>query len=168
MSHSALNAIQQIVKSEDRALAYQFFLFFSRFEYALKRAGFVQANSRGEAYADWECFAHKMAGLLRTHTDDYFKTAVAYIQSHPPKKQVLLGERLTWDKDNFSDAFDLDRLLVLVRRIRNNLFHGGKFPEGQEDDVSRDRELLKSGIAVLQACLESDPRLMTSFLQGLI
>jgi len=47
MSHSALNAIQQIVKSEDRALAYQFFLFFSRFEYALKRAGFVQANSSG-------------------------------------------------------------------------------------------------------------------------
>lgn len=72
------------------------------------------------------------------------------------------------NKDNFSDAFDLDRLLVLVRRIRNNLFHGGKFPEGPEDDASRDRELLKSDIAVLQACLESDPQLMTSFLQGLI
>ena len=80
MTHSALDVIQQIVKSEDRALALEFFLFFSRFEYALKRAGFVQANCKGEVYgADWNCFAHKMAALLRTHTDDYFKTSVAYI-----------------------------------------------------------------------------------------
>ena len=168
MTHSALDVIQQIVKSEDRALAYEFFLFFSRFEYALKRAGFVQANREGKVYAaDWKCFTHKMGDLLSTCTDDSFRDAVAYIRSHPPKIQVLLGKRLAWDKDDFANPFDVDRLLELVRRIRNNLFHGGKFPEGPEDDVSRDRKLLRSGITILRACLESSPTLMTPFLQGL-
>ncbi len=167
MTQSVLKAIEQIVKSEDRALACQFFVFFSRFEYTLKRARFVQTNSKAEAYADWRGFAHKMAALLCKHTDNSFKTAVTYIKAHPPKKQVLSGQGLRWVEDNFSGDFDLDRVLVLVRRIRNNLFHGGKFPEGPKDDVSRDRELLKSGIAVLHACLEYDLSLRRLFLEGL-
>jgi len=167
MTHSLLKAIEQIVKSEDRALAYQFFVFFSRFEYTLKRARFVQTNSKGEARVDWKGFAHKMAPLLCKHTDNSFKTGVTYIETHPPKKQVLSGQGFRRVEDNFSGDFDLDRVLVLVRRIRNNLFHGGKFPEGPEDDVSRDRKLLRSGITILRACLESSPTLMTPFLQGL-
>jgi hypothetical protein len=41
----------------------------------------------------------------------------------------------------------------MVRRVRNNLFHGGKFlaPEGAEND--RDQLLVQHSLTVLRACI---------------
>lgn len=44
----------------DKELVVAFFFEFSRFEYALKRAGFLNKN-RNDAQPDWDCFAKAIA-----------------------------------------------------------------------------------------------------------
>jgi len=56
-------------------------------------------------------------------------------------------------------------LVRLVRTIRNNLFHGGKFPypDGPVQDVARDRELINSALVVLKEALALHPDLDATF-----
>jgi hypothetical protein len=54
-------------------------------------------------------------------------------------------------------------LFVVVRRIRNNLFHGGKYPSGPEPDLSRDEKLLMQAIRILEPALSARPDLHTIF-----
>jgi hypothetical protein len=63
---SPIVAIEQIARSEDRARAIVFFLFFARFEYALKRAGFT--SKKEEAIADWTKYARSFTNLLTKTT----------------------------------------------------------------------------------------------------
>lgn len=49
-------------------------------------------------------------------------------------------------------------VLRLVTTIRNNLFHGGKYPKAPVSEVARNKKLLDAGIVVMNHCLElSDP-----------
>jgi hypothetical protein len=45
----------------DKDLVLAFFYEFSRFEYALKRAGIVQKNEKNEAKPHWDRFANEIA-----------------------------------------------------------------------------------------------------------
>ena len=165
MSTSCRQAIEQIAQREDRALAIVFFLFFSRFEYALKRAGFVRGLD--DAQADWAEYGRRHVTLLQADQDDSFRQAVDYLRQSPPKKQVVTNGILAWNADRYTADFDLGRVLTLVCRTRNNLFHGGKFPKGHEPDISRDRHLLEVGLTIMQACLDHDETLRHIFLEAL-
>jgi hypothetical protein len=103
------------------------------------------------------------AGLIRSAEDvidaglEHLRLAPvlalgAYARAKPPKKQVVQGGGLNWE-DSVPTASEIKTLIIYVRRIRNNLFHGGKFPEGPMHDVARDTELLRSGVSVLKALL---------------
>lgn len=49
-------------------------------------------------------------------------------------------------------------MLRLVRVVRNNLFHGGKYQSGPFDEIARNENLLEAAITVLSHCLAlSDP-----------
>lgn len=51
----------------------------------------------------------------------------------------------------------------MVRTIRNNLFHGGKYcPEG-EQEAGRNHLLVQHGLNVLLACSKFDPEVRSSF-----
>lgn len=165
MSESPLQAIESIVNNEDRKPAIVFFLFFARFEYALKRVGFVLRSK--DAKTDWMAFGRLHSDLLEKSKEERLREAVAYLQNSPPKKQIVSRGGLQWMPDCYIGRWDLVRILTLVCRIRNNLFHGGKFPEGPEDDVSRDTKLLDAGVIIMQACLDSDDHLRHFFLEEL-
>jgi hypothetical protein len=47
--------------------------------------------------------------------------------------------------------------LLLVRRIRNNLFHGAKFLLGGERDFDRDRQLVEAALTVLDVAMNPFP-----------
>jgi hypothetical protein len=83
---SPIVAIEQILRSEDRARSIVFFLFFARFEYALKRAGFVRTQgAKADALADWTKYARSdVASLLTENNEERFQEAVALLQSEPP------------------------------------------------------------------------------------
>ena len=50
------NTIRRIVDSDDRRLAWAFFVLFSRFEYALKRSDYLKPGT-SHARPDWDRFA---------------------------------------------------------------------------------------------------------------
>lgn len=165
---SPIETISRIARSEKRANAIVFFLFFSRFEYALKREGFARGTGQNadEASADWNKYADKHPELLDQQQSELFISAICNLRKAPPMKQMLDPEkRLTWMADNYTGQFNLARIFVLLCRIRNNLFHGGKFPVGIIGEVSRDCELLDAGITIMQACLDRDTELMHRFLE---
>jgi len=154
-------AIRRIADSEDRGLAWRFFVFFSRFEYALKSTPAYLGHGRyKDAQPGWKAFATVNDEKFWVGVPPDVLKAVQYFQEKPPRIQTV-GEddRLTW-ADPWAEAgsTELWRLLQAVRHVRNNLFHGGKFAGGRMAEPSRDRELLGHAITILNACVSLDPQ----------
>lgn len=134
-----------------KELTVEFMGTFARFEYALKRAGYVEGNEKSVAAA-WDRFGHDMASV----SPEMMKPLLAscmYLQSHPPKKQVLENDQLIWKQRGASGGSATEEVLLSVRTVRNNVFHGGKVPEGPITDPLRDEQLIKDCLAVLHALL---------------
>jgi hypothetical protein len=136
----------------DKEAVCNFFAAFSRFEFALKKAGYASGGT--QVSADWD----RLAAVLRPHFDPKrtaeLTEAVDYLVQCPPKKQVLHAGALNWvDSPQPQNDPVLLSLLVYVRRIRNNLFHGGKYSGSPTIDPDRDTTLLRHGLTVLDECL---------------
>ena len=130
-----------------------FFLIFSRFEYALKRSGYAKGSS-GWVKADWLEFGKEVEDKFNTQQCEELRDAVKYLKNSPPKKQILKDGQLDWDCPR-EDEQEILRLINAIKRVRNNLFHGGKYPSMPVTDSSRDRELIKNSIIVLKHLLYS-------------
>ncbi|WP_341532283.1 hypothetical protein WKK05_41250 (plasmid) [Nostoc sp. UHCC 0302] len=137
----------------DERIIIDFFAVFSRFEYSLKRAGYLQENKFGVS-ADWDKFATDLSSCFEKYQSQQLKQAVEYFIKYPPQKQVSLDGCLSW-KDMPWDQREpiIKWLLIAVRRVRNNLFHGGKFPMQPIKDPSRDQQLIEYSICILEECL---------------
>jgi hypothetical protein len=135
-------------------LAADMFRTFARFEYALKAAGFH--NGDGPAEPDWRAFTESVSNLFDGPAGGAFTEAVGYILMHPPRKQVIRAGRLAWSDAAPSTNIQSDLVLQYVRRVRNNLFHGGKF-NGRWFEPERSAQLLTHCLTILTACLEASP-----------
>jgi hypothetical protein len=137
----------------NKKVVFTYFGMFSRFEYALKRSGFVR-DANGHAEAHWDNYANSLRGQFSGVKDAEFQKAVGFLKREAPKKQILQPSGdLDWaDTPQGQGESDEQYVLRLTRAIRNNLFHGGKFPSGPVSDVARNRELLDAGITVMTHC----------------
>ena len=151
--------------SEAQTLVFLFFVTFARFECALKDAGFFVKRD-GDAEADWDAFANSLRGKLESKRTPELADAIDYLTNHPPRKEVVAARELSWaplshGKGESTEAW----FLRLVRRIRNNLFHGGKgrYPYGPVPEPSRDSKLLYCGLVVLSECLSLSPEVERAF-----
>jgi hypothetical protein len=87
---SPLKVIERIAQSEDRMLAIQFFLFFSRFEYALKCLDRIKLVSSTFPSADWDEYAKSRQSVwLKAKEHSEFNEALAFLDAKPPKRQVF-------------------------------------------------------------------------------
>jgi hypothetical protein len=141
-----------------------FFLTFSRFEFALKTTGFFrprhqrrrQRNEPDEypdAEPDWNAFATSIEGSFRPDADPDLETACTYILQHPPDREVVANSNLMWETRGPAEGLpEITRLLLAVRWVRNNLFHGAKFSP-VHGDAERNRKLIKSSLVILKGCL---------------
>src|ERR1700722_20111939 len=147
-------------------LVIEFFVVFSRFECALKRAGFIKAANHDNAFANWDDFAKKrLDELLPSMEDLEFNRAKSYLIDHPPRKQIYKNGRMCW-QDNAKRHRESDGkyLLRLVRDVRNNLFHGGKYPMAPIDgEALRNKDLLQACLSVLAGCRSIDSRVDAFF-----
>ena len=85
------------------------------------------------------------------------QAACDYFISQPPRKQILDSGVLGWSKPQFHKREPFFTwLLLMVRSVRNNLFHGGKFPMAPIEDPSRNTDLLQHSITIIYACLQLD------------
>jgi hypothetical protein len=162
------DAIRRIADSGDRQLAWQFFIFFSRFEYALKRSS-KYLKPGAVANPNWERFSSDHDAAFQKLLSPELGAAIEYFRESPPRKQMQTGGQLSWSEPLAYRATEplLVWLLRDVRVVRNNLFHGGKFPGLPILDASRDKHLISNAIVILDSCLSLDQSVRRQFLGGL-
>jgi hypothetical protein len=141
-------------------LAIELFKTFSRFEYALKASGFN--NGDGEAQANWRNFALSIELELQNPQTPELREAIDFMLKHSPKKQVIRNGLLAWDAAPPNTNSTADLILLYVRRVRNNLFHGGKF-NGHWFAPERSEKLLRHSLVILNACLDGSPQVRSAF-----
>jgi hypothetical protein len=134
----------------ETALVMNFFAGFSRFEFALVNGGFP-GNNPHHATADWHNFSIQMEQHFNYQRTQELQDAVTYLENTPPKIRAGAPNALSWIVNpDIAGKPRLERLTVHVRAIRNNLFHGGKYPETPVLPAERDVQLLTSGIVMIE------------------
>lgn len=134
------------------SLAWEFFQEFARCEYCLKTVGLREPNRR-EPTADWGAFAAEVRPVLEA-PDPGLAPAVSYYLQRPPKKQAIVEGKLDWVESVPDHGSQAELILRLICRVRNNLFHGGKF-NGHWFEPQRSEELLRYGVQILRAVIAS-------------
>lgn len=147
----------------DKDLATEFSILFSRFEYALKRTSRYAIERSNKVEADWNSFAKDHDSDFNSERTAILKSAVDYLETKPPRKQVVRSGTLAWEDVELQNITRLEQINLAVRRVRNNLFHGGKFPDGPVEDPARNTTLLKSCITILEECLRLDDKVRSYF-----
>ena len=126
--------------------SFEFFYWFSRFEFALKGNNCLKDHEPGaKAEPSWEEFQEK-------HSADYVASREArrLIELHPKRQYVTRNGEPEWKPVGLSHCNDdLCRLVTMLRTVRNNLFHGGKHGDIDVDRKERNIELLGCSKAVL-------------------
>ncbi|ENK5065141.1 hypothetical protein G3W26_03790 [Klebsiella variicola] len=136
-----------------------FFFYFSRFEHALKIKNYkkLDGNRRYIIGANWKAFVRTL-NIPYPSGSNKVDEAVRYICSNPVKRQK---ENLTWENAAPIAQVSFNAALLEVPKIRNNLFHGGKY---KRPDRVRDTDLLNYSIVLIKACLHADADLYREFL----
>ncbi len=156
MSDTVSNSVMRQLSETDRDRVLRFFVLFARFEYALKRTRFLRDTER--AQPDWNSFTAAATGKLHAGPETELARAIDYLTEHPPLQQRVVTGRLEWLPAQARGGSVEARLVEHVKAVRNNLFHGGKFPTAPIKELARDRALLDASITVLEALaiLEQD------------
>ena len=146
------------------ALAFEFFREFARCEYCLKVVGLREPNRR-DPTADWGAFASEIRPTLEGPHAAKLQASVQYYIDHPPKKQIQQADGLLGWSDVLPDhKHQAELILRLVCRVRNNLFHGGKF-NGHWFEPQCSEDLLSHALVILNACVESHQAVRDAYAQ---
>ena len=84
------------------------------------------------------------------------QSAIAFMLKESPKKQVNVDNLIEWDSTPPNAANQAELLLRYICRVRNNLFHGGKF-NGHWFQPERSGELMRASLIILNVCRETCP-----------
>ena len=142
----------------DRELVLEFFWKFSVFECALKREGFLRADRNRGAQPDWGKFGQSIRGRFGEVHANGFQDGLRTLIRASPRRQVVRGGQLGWQPiQQQGEESEEEFALRLVKTARNNLFHGGKYPDGPVEEVARNKEILRAALGVLQCCYELHP-----------
>lgn len=144
-------------------LVCRFVAIFSRMEYALKSTRYAIGGEKRVEPA-WDSFANDIDDAFFKILDPEVIEARNYLLTRPPRKQTLAGNRVTFT-DQAIDASQkqTQQLLLMVRTVRNNLFHGGKYLPQGEQEVGRNHLLVQHALTVVLACSKLDQEVCTSF-----
>lgn len=141
-------------------LAQKMFRQFARMEYALKAAGYLCKEPN--AKADWASYAETIDDAMSDPRRKEVTIAINFLMTHPPRKQIVRDGLIEWDDAPPHHKSNTDLLLLYVRRVRNNLFHGGKF-NSKWFAPERSERLLQSSLTVLDYCLELSPEVKKAY-----
>lgn len=147
----------QAMSAELDQLAFRFFKVFAQCEYALKAMGYGRAAHADAAEADWDRFANEVGVLLVRDESQDIVAARTYLFEQPPKRQVWANGSVAWaDVPNHERSAQI--LFAHIRRVRNNLYHGGKF-NGRWIAPDRSAELISKSLLLLEKLVNADARL---------
>lgn len=146
-----------MISSDLDRIAFRFFKLFAQYEYALKMLGYASANKRGEPELDWDGFSNKIGKWLLEQQDSKIVDARNYIFEQPPKRQIWVNGSVTWENVPNNER-SAQILFSHLRRIRNNLYHGGKFNRSWIDP-DRSYELISRALCLLEMLLAANQRI---------
>lgn len=133
-----------------RDVVFEFYWRFSRFECELKRGGFLRSGRNNSAQPDWDRFGASVRGRFDSLGDGPSTRAIAELELASPRRQTVNEGELAWETIRRDPNISREsHVLRLLRATRNNLFHGGKYPDGPVDEVARNREILNAALRVL-------------------
>jgi hypothetical protein len=125
----------------------RFFYLFSRCEYALKRAGDFHQN----AVPNWDKLGKRLGAAF---FDDARSKAKVFFDRPVEKQVVSVDGDLSWEPQA-APANCVD-LFLAVRRVRNNLFHGGKYPMRPVEEPARNADLIEAASLLLEQAVLAD------------
>lgn len=137
------------------------FRLFSRVEYALKAVGLL-VRPDGLAEADWQAFADRIDGHGLADAPAAVAAAAEFLLSQPPRKQAAEKGKLVWVIGDPGEQSPARLLIVYTSRVRNNLFHGGKFA-GHWFDPERSKALIQASILILQHFVSIDGEVRAAY-----
>jgi hypothetical protein len=153
-------------RAEDLDRILRFLVMYTRSEYALKRV-FPRKGPFGRVEPDWKAFAGSIAADLATMQDQTFVRARDRLFVAAPRQYAFVGNATHWiaNPRRATERTDAEYLLRVVRDVRNNLFHGGKYPDPDEtpEELANDQDLIDSAALVLERCLRLNPLVMQTF-----
>ena len=126
----------------------EYLYWFSRFEYTLKENGHLKSNQIGNrAIANWDSFRDEYLERYSPSNDAY-----KLIELHP--KQQIIGPNNSvnhWEEANISHCSKpLCKVIVMLKTVRNNLFHGGKHYSKSDEEKKRDLKLVELSLNVIK------------------
>ena len=158
----------------DRNLVTDFFIVFSRFEYALKKTKYIKADRSGNAEPNWNSFIKdNKAHFESIEKSEELQRAIDYLKKYPPKKQVY---KKISDGDETQKFFladitpekqEMKYLFTIIKVVRNNLFHGGKYPFSSLKEPARNTDLLRNSLIVLEVWLKLNKEVKILFFNRL-
>jgi hypothetical protein len=139
----------------------EFFATFARFEFALKATRYLGRDQEGGAFARWDPFANDLGRAFFDRFRDSGHAAT--LIGRPPKKQIVANHTLGWSTPD--PLVSVQELFVAVRRVRNNLCHGGKSGDIEQDpdDPRRNEKLIAESHLVLLEALRAHDEVRWAF-----
>ncbi len=130
---------------------FDLFVKFSILEAALKQSNYCK-SSYDHAAPDWTKF-------IKENHKGYKINPKEYIFTNPPNTQNCVDGKIIWEETLRGNKSNLDWTVKLIKTVRNNLFHGGKYPI----DPERDIPLIMSALNILQFIVSLDERVEEKF-----
>lgn len=146
----------------NKELVLHFFLVFSRFEFALKFAGYARGNEN-RVEPNWERFADSIRDRFDKNYSPQLAQACDYFLVNPPNQQVWINNSLAWSPNIPVNRSEPELLIALVKRVRNNLFHGGKYHANVHEETARSEDLLRGSVLILEECLRDSPEVRRAY-----
>lgn len=148
--------------SLSRELVTDFVLTFARAEFALKWAGCHKRGNGDSVEADWLVYAARVQPRFDQLKATEAAPAIDLLFRAPPMKQILKGGALDWKDSPCATDSESRRLAIMIRRVRNNLFHGAKcWPEIA--NPARDTPLVKAALIALPYYLALDAKVREAY-----
>lgn len=138
---------------EHQDLVCRFLRVFSRFEASLKSAGYARQDG-DRLIVEWRRFALEAGAQIQLPV-----VQLEVLVRNPPGRQRVLNHQLEFVAEQVPAEARADWVLEMVYRVRNNLFHGGKWPPRPE----RDGPLLQSRLVALGFFVDLDQRVRQAY-----
>ena len=148
---------------------FEFFIIFSRFEFALKESGFLVDKSNAEA--SWDKFVSQYKDEFTV--DEKIKSSYEYLTSAETRPNRQKTRKNTENPDEISTYWDtlnldtnspeLKKATDVIKVIRNNLFHGGKYGDKTWSDLERTSLLVTHSVTMLLSIVNLDEHLQVYF-----
>jgi hypothetical protein len=153
-----------VIFTADPDLVLRFVGVFSRLEYRLKVTRFRQRED-GEAKTDWNAFVGAAEARFNPEESPELAEAYGYLTGNPPRLLEVKNGEVFWADYVERGTTRVDEAVWIVKQIRNNRFHGGKFAHDPQSSPQRENKLLISSTILLSHLISVAPEVDEAYRQ---